>query len=475
MKTRLKWSFFCAFLYVSTVAAQTSLETRLDRLLNDDFFQSATIGVAVYDLTDQKMLYTHNEKRLCRPASNVKLITTAAALWSLTPRYNFRTGLYHTGTIDEDGHLTGDIFLTGGFDPELMTSHIEELAASIKKAGIESISGNLYIDVSKGDTLHWGKAWSWDDDMEAFQPYMSPLPLNKGVARVRVLPAPIGQAPTIQVTPESSFITVVNNATTVQRSADPPLRSLLFNRWFAEGSNNIEISGVIATSAGAHERRISLKNPHGYVLKVLSEKILEQLPESDIQIAGTMQLPADAQNIGYATNGIMTAIRRANKESDNLSSEMLLYAMGYQRGARPATTLSGVAVVQRMFEQMGFAANTFRIVDVSGLSNQNYLTPEQIVATLNFMYQSPNFNQFRQSLAVAGVDGTLASRMRNTAAFRNVNAKTGSLTSVSALSGYVTARNGNLLAFSIMAQNFVERASVVAVNHLDKIAVALAE
>ena len=473
--TRFRSLLFAFLIASSTLSAQTSLETRLNRLLNDEFFNVATVGVAVYDLTEQKMLYRHNEKRLCRPASNVKLITTAAALRTLTPRYNFRTGIYHTGTIDEDGLLQGDIYLVGGFDPELTTAHLEELVEMMKNAGIESVDGNLYIDISMGDDLFWGKAWSWDDDMEAFQPYMSPLTLNKGVVRIRITPSTVGEAPNLQITPQSSFINVVNNASTVQRSADPPSRSLISDRQFIDGINHIDISGVIASSAGAHERRVSLKDPDGFVLTVFSEILMEQLPESNITIAGTMQLPDDAQNIGYKDNNIMIAVRKANKDSDNLSSEMLLYAMGFQRGARPATTQSGIAAVQQMFQQAGHPATTYRIVDGSGLSNQNYLSPEQIVDVLKLMHQSPHFNQFRQSLAVAGVDGTLINRMRNTAAARNLNAKTGSLTSVSTLSGYVTARNGNLLAFSIMVQNFVERASTVAVNHIDKIAVALAE
>ena len=470
---RLKW-LICVFAYAATVVAQPSLQTRLDDLLNDDFFQTATIGVAVYDLTEGKMLYTHNERRLCRPASTMKLLTSAAAL-SLTPGYSFKTGVYHTGTIDESGRLTGDIYLVGGFDPELRSSDLETLAAAVKKAGINSIDGSLFLDVSMGDSLYWGRAWSWDDDMEAFQPYLSPIPLNKGVARMRVTPTTAGRAPTITIEPESSFIQVINRANTVQRSVEPAQRTLRFSRELIDDANQIEVSGIIAASAAPYNARISLKNPHGYALTVFSEKMAEQFPESNIRIAGTMRLPNDAKNIDYVTRRITDVIRLVNKDSDNLGAEMILYALGYRQSSLPATTEKGIAAVNRMMEQIGFAANTYRMVDGSGLSNQNYLSPEQLVAVLIHMHQSRNFNVFRQSLPVAGVDGTLANRMRNTPAFRKVTAKTGSLTSVSTLSGYVTASNGNLLAFSIMIQNFVERAAFVATNYIDKICVALAE
>ena len=472
---KIKW-LICAFVCTVSVSAQSSLQARLDALLSDDFFISATAGVVVYDLTEQKMLYAHNEKRLCRPASNMKLLTSAAALTALTPQYLFRTGLYHTGTINENGLLRGNVYLVGGFDPELKSSDLDALIAAMRRAGIRRIDGNLYLDVSKGDSVFWGKAWSWDDDMEAFQPYMSPMPLNKGIARVRVTPSSAGRPPTIRTDPESSFIQVINRASTVQRSAEPPQNSLIFTRDLADGYNNqIVVSGVIATAPGSHERRVSLKNPVGYALTIFYEKMNREFPQSNINIGGTMQKPANANNLGYVSRNINEAITQVNKESDNLSAEMLLYALGYQPETEPSSTEMGIAVVQQMMEQIGFLPNTYRMVDGSGLSNQNYLSPEQLVSVLIYMHRSPFFDHFRQSLPVAGVDGTLVNRMRNTAAHRNATAKTGSLTSVSVMSGYVTAQNGNLLAFSIMMQNFVERTAFVAVNYIDKICVALAE
>ena len=463
-----------ALLYATTVLAQPST-AKLDKLLEDEFFQRATIGIAVYDLTDKKMLYVHNEKRLCRPASTMKLLTTAAALTRLSSNYLFKTGLYHTGEINEEGVLLGDIYLVGGFDPELKSSDLDELISQMKNAGVTNIDGNLYLDVSMSDSVQWGKAWSWDDDLEVWQPYLSPIPLNKGAVRLRVTPATINNAPTIKIDPESSFIQVINRATTVQKSAELPQNSLIFNREYVDGYNSIVVSGVIAASANTFERAISLINPYRYVMTVFSEKLTEQFPESNINLAGNKRLPEEAQNMGFATNRITEAIRRSNKESDNLSAEMLMYILGHNKNNEPATTEKGIVAVGQFISKAGLDPKTYRIVDGSGLSNQNSLSPELLVAVLRHMHQSPHFNIFQQSLATAGVDGTLVSRMRNTAAHRKVRAKTGSLTGVSTMAGYVTASNGNLLAFSIMIQNFTERVSFVAVNHIDKICVTLAE
>ena len=476
--TEIRW-FICAFIYVSSVVGQpasATLQERLDNLLRDDFYQYATAGVAVYDLTDQKMLYVHNEKRLARPASNMKILTSAAALSQLTSRYTFRTGLYYTGSIDSAGRLLGDVYLKGGFDPELRSADLDRFIARMKTAGIKSIEGNLFLDVSMGDSTFWGKAWSWDDDMEAYQPYLSPMPLNKGIARIRVTPAvSAGQAPAIRTEPESSFIQIINRSTTVQRSSEPPQSSLRFSRELVEGNNRIDISGVIASSAGTYDRRISLKNPNNYVLTIFFEKMMLEFPESNIQTCRLSVVPENAVNIGYVTRNIADVINPVNKDSDNLNAEMLLYALGYFHDSEQSSTEKGIAAVQQMMSQLGFQPNSYRMVDGSGLSNQNYLSPEIIIAVLRHMHQSSEFEIFRQSLPVAGVDGTLSNRMRNTAAHRNATAKTGSLTSVSALSGYVTAKNGNLLAFSILVQNFVDRAAAVSVNYIDKICVALAE
>ena len=476
-EVKIKW-LACLFLYTATVAAQSApatLQNRIDRLLGNDFFQRATVGVSVYDLTDQKPMYAFNEKRLCRPASNMKLLTSAAALSVLTPDYIFKTGLYYTGTVDETGRLLGDIYLSGGFDPELKSSDLDSLILLVKKAGINNIEGNLYLDASMADSVFWGKAWSWDDDMEAFQPYLSPIPLNKGVMKLKVIPASPGRAPIISTDPKSSFIQVVNRATTVWKSSEPPKKSLRFSREYNGRSNQITVSGTIAASAGTYTTTISLKKPYGYALTVFSEKMTEQFPESNIRVIGLGRVPADAKNLGFATHTIAEVIRQLNKDSDNLNAEMLLYTLGYQQGSVPSSTEKGIAAAHQLIEQLGFNPKAYSVVDGSGLSNQNYLSPELLVAVLKYMHQSSDFDMFRKSLPISGEDGTLTHRMKGSSAYRKVTAKTGSLTGVSALSGYITDRNGHLLAFSIMIQNFTERTSYVSVNYIDKICEILAE
>ncbi|MDR1865729.1 MAG: D-alanyl-D-alanine carboxypeptidase/D-alanyl-D-alanine-endopeptidase [Bacteroidales bacterium] len=458
-------------LYLLTTAAvgQTALQSNLDRLLDDGFYQTATVGISVYDLTEGRTLYNRNERHLCRPASNMKLLTSAAALHFLGSSHEFRTCLLRTGTVDDAGCLHGNLYLIGGFDPEFSSSGLDTMILMLQKAGISRFEGKVHTDVSMFDGVQWGKGWSWDDDMEAFQPYLSPLPLNKGVVKLKTLPAAPGHAPVILTEPGSDFIRIENNAATVWQSPDPARKTLHFSRTFDGSHNTIAVSGTIAAKAQAYETAISLQSPEMYIETVFREKLSEQLPGSRPESGGRLVPPAAADTVGYVRHGIWEVIRQMNKESDNLNAEMLLYALGRQCCGDPASTEKGVEQLRQMLRQLGLNPEHYSIVDGSGLSHQNYLTPEVMIAILKHLYATQEYEPFKLSLPEAGMDGTLKNRMKKTPAYRKVFAKTGSLTGISALSGYMEAPNGHLLAFSVMVQNFVEKNAFVNANHIDKI------
>ncbi len=465
---------FC-FLNIITVSAQsvTDLQSRIDRLLNEEFYQGAAVGISVYDLTANKVLYQKNEKKLCRPASNMKLLTSAAALHYLTPAYMFATHLWYTGNIDDSGCLQGNIYMEGGFDPMLSSTDLDTMMSFLRKKGINSIRGTLFIDVSMADAVYWGKAWSWDDDLEAFQPYLSPLPINKGVVKLKVIPEQPGSAPLIKVDPVSSFIRVENDATTVWKNTEPTKKTLRFSRDCDGVCNTIVVSGTIAAASNSYETTISLQYPQGYISTLFMEKIFEQFPTSQLNYGGLSEVPAKAQNAGFVTHSLVEVMRQTNKESDNLNAEMFLYALGHQYRDRPSSTDKGIEMLQEMFSLAGLDPKKYSIVDGSGLSNQNYVSPELMVSVLKYMCTSADFDIFKNSLPVAGVDGTLAHRLQSPGTYRKVFAKTGSITGVSTLSGYLSTRDGHMLAFSIMIQNFVEKTSYVATHYVDKLCEAL--
>ncbi|MDR2848874.1 MAG: D-alanyl-D-alanine carboxypeptidase/D-alanyl-D-alanine-endopeptidase [Bacteroidales bacterium] len=464
----------CILLCLTFVAsAQKPFQNSLDSLLDDDFFQTATIGVSVYDLTANRSLYNRNERRLCRPASNMKLLTSAAGLHFLTSSYTFCTGLSCSGQI-ADGCLRGDLYLSGGFDPEFTSVGLDSMVSMLNTAGIRRFEGNVYADVFIADDTQWGRGWSWDDDMETFQPYLTPIPLNKGVVKLKVTPASPGRQPIVQTEPSSAFFRMDNRATTVWTAKEPTKETLHFRRRSDESSNLIEITGSIAAKAKPYEKYISVQLPTEYVLAVFADKLAEKLPGSTVVKTGTMVAPAQATPIGEIRHTLPEVIRQMNKESDNLNAEMMLYALALPYYDLPATTEKGTGQVRKFVRLTGYDSKNISIVDGSGLSNMNYLSPELLVTVLRFMYQSPDFSLYKSSLAEAGTDGTLKNRMKETPAYRKVFAKTGSLTGVSTLSGYVETNNGHLLAFSIMVQNFTIKAREVH-EKIDKICERMVE
>ena len=167
--------FFLTILIVS--AYPQSIKSKIDNVLKDKFFESCLVSIQVEDLTTNKTLYQKNETILLRPASNMKVITSAAGLLYLGPDYDFKTDLYYDGYISNDT-LYGDIFIIGGCDPDFVTKDLYTFVDAIKSLNISVITGNIYGDVSFKDSLYWGKGWMWDDDPSSDAPYLSALNLN---------------------------------------------------------------------------------------------------------------------------------------------------------------------------------------------------------------------------------------------------------------------------------------------------------
>jgi D-alanyl-D-alanine carboxypeptidase/D-alanyl-D-alanine-endopeptidase (penicillin-binding protein 4) len=162
-----------------------------------------------------------------------------------------------------------------------------------------------------------------------------------------------------------------------------------------------------------------------------------------------------------------------NKESDNLNAEMILYALALKDSAAPAAAKNGIEIMKSLIDSVGLDPEDYSFADGSGVSRYNLVSAELLIELLKYMYKHSEFIPFYKSLSIAGVDGTLEERMKNTLAESNVHAKTGTLAGVSSLSGYVFAKNGNLITFAIMMQNYVENKSV-ARSFQDKICELLA-
>jgi D-alanyl-D-alanine carboxypeptidase/D-alanyl-D-alanine-endopeptidase (penicillin-binding protein 4) len=422
-----------------------SLQYKLNKVLNDKFFDTCLVSIQVEDLTINKTLFKKNEKMLLRPASNMKILTSSAGLLYLEPEYEFKTDLYTDGYVSNDT-LFGNLYFVGGCDPDFTTKDFSYFVEEFKSKNVSVIKGNLYGDVSFKDSLYWGKGWMWDDDPSSDAPYLSALNLNDNCVEVWF----DGKNDSIIISPKTKFVSIKRIQNDEKLTID--------RNWF-DRKNEIIIKGK--NDRANYYAKVNVLNPALYFLIVFKEV----LDSNSIKLAGDLNLksnPANSDLLYSFNRKYSDVIPNLNKTSDNLSAEMTLYAIAEKYFGKPAVADSGVQIIGKMIDSLGLDHNNYRVVDGSGVSHYNVVSTELISKLLKYFYdRKPElFKILYDSFPIAGVDGTLENRMKNTSAQNNVHAKTGSLTGVSSLSGYVYNKRNHLLAFSIMMQNFVGKSKI---------------
>jgi D-alanyl-D-alanine carboxypeptidase/D-alanyl-D-alanine-endopeptidase (penicillin-binding protein 4) len=447
------------FLIAPKTFSQTEirdLETGINKIISDPSFEHTTIAINIFDLTDSIPLYKQNEKLLLRPASNMKILTSIAGLVNLGKSYEFKTDLYHTGIIEGDT-LYGDLYVVGGFDPDFTTSDLDSLVGIVKSLGIKEIKGGIFADVSKKDSLYWGKGWMWDDDPDPTSPYLSALNINGNSIKVFVEGDEIGSPAKVSLIPQTEYFKVVNNSVTVSpNSAD----NFKITRDWVNRNNKIIVVGdvrkVSLVDSSANTEKLNLLYPEKYFLTLFKE----HLEKKGIKVEKEIDLKKVTENSVCLTSiqrDIDTVLSNVNKESDNLNAEMMIYAIAFNDSGAPASADNGLAAVKRLIDSVGLNPDDYSIADGSGASHYNLISAKLLLETLKYIYYEKKdlFDLFYNSLSIAGVDGTLKHRMKKSPVYGNVHAKTGTIKGVSNLSGYVTSKSGHLIAFSILIQNFV--------------------
>ncbi len=432
-----------------------SLTNHLDVLLGDALLHTADASVVVYDLTADKMLYEHRADKLCRPASVEKVVTTVAALNRLGTDYTLHTELRTTGFLDADSILHGDLYVVGGFDPEFTAADLNSLIAAIPRAGIRSISGSVLADVSMADTSYWGSGWCWDDAPAAFQPYYSPLLLEKGCVEVCVTPTVKDSAATIVCLP-TSFWYEIDNRTCCYSDSDEPLH---ITRNWQDGSNRIIVSGNVKQP---HSRKLSVQTSDQHFFALFTERMLR----SGIGAShfGYGMCPPDARPIATVERSIGEVVHEALKESDNLNAEAMLFHLAATSGKPYAKASDGVIRIDSLlvsihhtYGEKGTRVPPHKIVDGSGLSGYNMVSAHLLLSVLRYAHSQPHiYDILADALPHSGTDGTLKGRMGNKTMRGRIIAKTGSMTGVSTLAGYAHATNGHTLAFVIMNQHVLK-------------------
>jgi serine-type D-Ala-D-Ala carboxypeptidase/endopeptidase (penicillin-binding protein 4) len=428
------------------------LQNNINIILSDSMFMYAHAGIKVVSLDSGNVLYEHDSKALMNPASNIKLITSAAALSVLDTGYQFKTSAFVDENISE-GDAVQNIYLKGYGDPNLATSDLDSLAFAIRRLGIESITDNIIVDDSFFDDNYWGAGWTWDDESDPDAPYINALSVNQNCIKVSVIA--LSNTMSVTLEPNTDFVTVVKKAAIVLDSIRIPLK---IRRPTLNNTNTIIIEGDILNYSQVTQK-LALRRPEFYAGTLFKNS----LRRAGISVSGDIVsgvVPDGIHEIAQHFQPIEKVVETINKLSDNLSAENTLKVIGALKNGIPGSAKKGVFIEKRFLSDLGMDTTKFSIADGSGVSRYNLLSADQLIQFLVAMNAQPRlFRMFYNSLPVAGVDGTLSDRMSNYPVACNLRAKTGTLNGVSCLSGYVRTRDGEMLAFAMMMQNFVSSTS----------------
>jgi D-alanyl-D-alanine carboxypeptidase/D-alanyl-D-alanine-endopeptidase (penicillin-binding protein 4) len=484
------------------------LQLRLATMLDQPQFAAARLGMRVIN-SQGAVLFERDADKLFTPASNMKLYTSAAALDAFGPEHRFKTSVYITRQDVRGGTLRSDVILYGRGDPNLSArfenpkgrideyiatdkiTGVESLADQIKARGITRIVGDLIADDSYFATDGRGTGWEWDDLMFYYGASVSALTVNDNAVTFVVKAARIGQPPVITIRPQTSYLKIINRAMTVAAAVTEGKTRIGVDRPL--GTNEVEFFGSIPAGAKDFEVEISVHDPASFAATLLKEALQRRGITLTGQIrrmsaATRLTQPFDETKLieiaSLQSQPLSVLLKVINKPSQNLHTEIMLRHLGRNFAAkvpiesantakaisktggdgveiddygRPKSSESrGIEAIKEFLARAGVDAAQLSLRDGSGLSRSDLVTPRSTSQLLLHMMSHPHFAAYRESLPVAGVDGTLRNRMKAGSTTGNVRAKTGTLTYVNALSGYVQTKRGQVLIFSLMQNNYTQ-------------------
>lgn len=445
-------------------------------------------GILVVHAGTGEVLYEYNADRYFTPASNTKLYTTALGLAKLGPDYRYRTTVESRALPDANGRLLGDLVLVGRGDPNLSNRKfpylgkeeregapekvLAELADQIVARGVKQIEGNIVGDDSYFSAERYPSGWAIDDMTEGYGAPVSALTINDNMLFIEVRPGGLeGEPAWFNVEPWAAFYSFRNESRTIPAEQRPGRVTL--DR--EPGSREVIFSGTAALGAPPITLTLAVEEPAEHAA-ALFKRLLEARgvrvygrAVADHNPAKTME--ARTVLAEHTSLPLSDSIRLINKISQNLHTEMLLRT-ATRESAGALTLRDSLRAAQVFRDSIGIKPEDVFVADGSGLSRRNLITPRATVTLLRWAAQQPWAAVYADSLPVAGQDGTLTDRMKDTTAAGRIHAKTGTLGNVNALSGYAESVHGEKLVFSMFGNSHNLRRGT---RVLDDIANAMVE
>ena len=464
---------------ISTAPPDSTLAAEINRAINESNLTQARWGVFVMSLKDGRVLCSQNGSELFMPASNMKVYTTAVALDLLGADYRWRTSVYAEKQPDLNGIVEGDLVLYGRGAPDLISDQkggapsLPELADQIYQHGVREVRGNVVGDSSYFRGELYGLGWQWNDLQWYYGAEPSALTVDANAANLIIAPGKrVGESATVRFE-RASDLHITNNTTTGERLT---MTTIGISRGMSD--NDVRVWGEFPIGGRSFGAFLSVDNPTLWAAALLKEalvargiKVDGESRSRDSRVADSDKFdPTKAVELAAVTSETLgEAVRETNKQSNNLYAELILRTLGKEKvGSSPPEDSNkrprrgddevAVALINSWLKSHDIDADKLAIRDGSGLSRLDLVTPESTARLLAAIAKTNSASAFRDSLPIAGRDGTLKGRLSNVA--DRIFAKTGTVVYVHTLSGYAM-RNNEVLAFAIFCNDAVGRANPV--------------
>ncbi|MBM7661946.1 D-alanyl-D-alanine carboxypeptidase/D-alanyl-D-alanine-endopeptidase (penicillin-binding protein 4) [Bacillus mesophilus] len=441
---------------------ELTVSQQIEQLLEtESAFTGAIAGISVRSSSTGELIYHHNGDIRLRPASNLKLVTAAVALSTLGEQHQFNTELATNGNVNS-GVLDGNLYVVGKGDPTLLISDLEKMIKELKNQGITKIQGDLIGDDSWFDDVRLSKDLPWSDETTYYGAQISALTLSpdedydSGTVIVEIKPSEkIGEPPTVNILPKNTYLTIENKAKTTK--SDQPKNLEIFRK---HGENTIVITGEIPQNGVRLKKWISVWEP----TLLVTHMVKEVLNKNGITLTGNVKAGKTPEQVTVLTTHSSMVLSQLLipflKLSNNGHGEVLVKEMG-RVVKDEGSWEKGLEVVEQQLARWELNPSAMVLRDGSGISHVNLISANELSKLLYHVQDEEWYDSFLNALPIASssdrlLAGTLIHRLDNISDKALVRAKTGTLTTVSSLSGYIHTENGDSVVFSILLNNLID-------------------
>ncbi|MDM8559846.1 D-alanyl-D-alanine carboxypeptidase/D-alanyl-D-alanine-endopeptidase [Candidatus Parabeggiatoa sp. HSG14] len=465
-------SLFMSLLMLLTVSAYSQndslLTDEIDRVLTDSVLTQTIdkalkarcldknqTSVSIVALPSGKVVYTYNALKPLLPASVMKIVTTAAALYYLSPEYRFKTEFLYNGRR-KNGSIQGNFIIRGGGDPRLSTEHLWYVATQIKASGINEVTGDLLVDAHFFDEfVRTPVELETEHTQRPYDAKLGALSLNFNSLAVHVQPGDhVGDTLKVWLDPAPAYMHLHNTGKTTQRRGKKNIVSVYRTEENADKKVEIRVRGKLPITAGERVIRLNIDNPMRYTAETFRALLLK----AGVKIHGETKIvftPIVAKKLyEHVSQPLSLILKELNTFSNNFTAEQIVKTIAAKRYDSPGSHAEGLRLIKDFLLINNVNTDGIVLVDGSGLSRQNQFTTQAMIDLLATMYSRFDIGpDFIAALRIMGIGNILSQRLANSPARGKIRAKTGTLNGVSTLAGYVESSNGKVFGYALFLNN----------------------